>query len=492
MTRFYPWWLGAVVFVLIVRAVSLPAYPLTDTTEARYGEVARLMSTSGNWITPQLVAGEPFWAKPPLSFWQGATSINLFGVSELSLRLPAFVNMLLVMVSVYIFSMRVLGREQAIISIFVLATTVVGFVTAGSVMTDSAMLISTTLVMVSFWLALDSKHPCWGYVFFIALALGFLAKGPIALVMSGVPIVLWIAVERQWPKVVRSLPIVEGTAVFAAIALPWFLIAEMKTPGFLEYFFIGEHLQRYLDSGWNGDRYGTAHDEPRGTIWLFALAAYFPWSLILLGWAALRVISKPNRLFPSVRSLSPLIRYLLLWCLWPMIFFSFAGNILPTYVLSGLPAFALLLAMLCLQMKKRHLLILPGLIMPAIVFLSAPLGLLDILEGESQAALIADIRQHYPDEAIIFVGEPPHSARFYTQGTVEAIPTINSLHSQLSYLDSAVIVAADDTLATQYETVYSFTPFTHNTTYTAYYYDRLSDRIINTLSMNHHIKKTPR
>ena len=59
----------AAVAVLVLRLISLPLYPLTDTTEARYALVARLMADSGDWITPWFAPGVPFWGKPPLLFW---------------------------------------------------------------------------------------------------------------------------------------------------------------------------------------------------------------------------------------------------------------------------------------------------------------------------------------------------------------------------------------------------------------------------------------
>ncbi|GAK84400.1 hypothetical protein JCM19238_1967 [Vibrio ponticus] len=49
--------------VFLIRLISLGAYPLMDTTEARYGEMARLMTETGNWLTPQFDYGVPFWGK---------------------------------------------------------------------------------------------------------------------------------------------------------------------------------------------------------------------------------------------------------------------------------------------------------------------------------------------------------------------------------------------------------------------------------------------
>ena len=50
-----------------------------DKTEARYGEIARLMAETGEWVVLQIDYGVPFWAKPPLSTWASALSIRLFG-----------------------------------------------------------------------------------------------------------------------------------------------------------------------------------------------------------------------------------------------------------------------------------------------------------------------------------------------------------------------------------------------------------------------------
>ena len=48
--------------VVGVRLLTLAAYPLMDPTEARYGEIARKMLETGNWVMPQFDYGVPFWA----------------------------------------------------------------------------------------------------------------------------------------------------------------------------------------------------------------------------------------------------------------------------------------------------------------------------------------------------------------------------------------------------------------------------------------------
>ncbi|MEN3809069.1 phospholipid carrier-dependent glycosyltransferase, partial [Chromobacterium piscinae] len=72
----------ALLALLAIRLLAMWAIPLTDTTEARYAEIARKMLETGNWVTPLHDYGVPFWAKPPLSTWLSAASMGLFGVNE--------------------------------------------------------------------------------------------------------------------------------------------------------------------------------------------------------------------------------------------------------------------------------------------------------------------------------------------------------------------------------------------------------------------------
>ena len=74
--------------VVLIRLFFNGVIPLMDKTEARYAEIARLMAETGEWIVLQIDYGIPFWAKPPLSTWASALSIQLFGAAEFFVRLP--------------------------------------------------------------------------------------------------------------------------------------------------------------------------------------------------------------------------------------------------------------------------------------------------------------------------------------------------------------------------------------------------------------------
>jgi 4-amino-4-deoxy-L-arabinose transferase-like glycosyltransferase len=328
----------------LIRLATLGCYPLTDNTEARYAEVSQEMLASGNWITPQL-HGQKFWSKPPLSFWAAAASMALLGRNEFSVRLPSFVFSMVIAAIVFGLARRKGGDLFACAACLVLLSTASFFVSSGAVMTDAALALGTTISMGSFWLAVqdgEKSHSLHAYLFFVGLAVGLLAKGPVAAVLTFMPIALWATWKRRWRQTWERLPWISGLMLTAVLALPWYLAAEHRTPGYLRYFIIGEHWDRYIHSGWAGDLYGSAHIQPRGMIWPFWIAAAFPWSIPACGF--LFGIKRFRRSLKAMLHADDWTAYFLAWALWPMVFFTLAGNILWTYVLPGLPAFALLIA----------------------------------------------------------------------------------------------------------------------------------------------------
>lgn len=423
-------WLWTVLIAVgLARLLSLGAYPLADTTEARYGEIARLMIVTGDWLTPQISEGVPFWGKPPMSTWLAATSLSLFGINEFAARLPSFLLSLAIVALVWTLAAHRRNRETALAAAVGLSTTPLFFISSGAVMTDPALLLGTSLCMAAFWLTMtlpERRGRIWGYAFFVGLAIGLLAKGPVALILTGLPVGLWTLSLRRWHDL-RRLPWVGGLLLTAVLSAPWYWLAEMKTPGFLEYFLIGEHWQRFIEPGWQGDLYGSGHLRPRGTIWLYWLEGALPWSLIL---PALLL----NRRFRARLTAQPPWRddwqlYLLLWTLTPLLFFSAARNILPTYALTGLPAFALLSAEWLRsdpQPDSSFSRLLrwgaAGMLLLILVALVMVTGLGIGPAERSQQKLVEAYRRDQQagdqtDGQLIYLGHRPYSAEFYSGGT---------------------------------------------------------------------------
>ncbi len=331
------------IIILLVRLLTMGLFPIMDTTEARYAEISRLMLASGDWLVPQFQEGVPFWGKPPLFAWLTAGSFSLLGISEFSARLMHFTLGMATLWMLIKAGQYELSTNRRLMAAVILVSTPLFFVSIGTVMTESGLIFSTTASMTGFWLYITRHDRKWGLVLFAGLGLGMLAKGPIAVVMTLLPIALWVLSGRHWQKL-SGLPWISGIALALLISMPWYIAAEQQSPGFIEYFLIGEHFLRFVQPGWQGDLYGNAHQRPLGMIWLLWFQATAAWGVLLAFVAGRYTLAQIHKGSWSWPRISAWQAYLLWWMLVPVLFFTFSVNILWTYVLSGIPAFALLLS----------------------------------------------------------------------------------------------------------------------------------------------------
>lgn len=272
----------AVIAIVVVRFVLTGLIPLMDKTESRYAEIARLMYETREWVVLQIDYGHPFWAKPPLSTWLSAISFDLLGVNEIVARLPSFLLSIGLLVILGNFVKN--SKTSFYLPAFILLTTPEFLLHTGVVSTDTALSFSVALIMISFWKAITNERSSfWNYLFFIALGLGLLSKGPMVLVLTGPPIFIWLLIHKiKIKKLYTSLPWIIGILITAIITVPWFVLTEMRSPGFIDYFIVGEHFKRFLVPGWEGDLYGSGHSQPRGMIWAFLMLFAFPWIQIVI------------------------------------------------------------------------------------------------------------------------------------------------------------------------------------------------------------------
>lgn len=408
-----PYTLIILLAAIALRFLTLGSYPLLDPTEARYAEIGRKMLETGNWVTPFIEYNVPFWAKPPLSFWSTAVSYYLFGINEFTARLPSFLFMMATAGVTFLLVLKEKGKDFAWLTLYILVGMPLFFYMAGGVMTDPSLVFATSCTMLCFWQAMKTGNRWWGYGFFLSLALCLLAKGPIGLILTGAPIGLWVLWFNKWRKIWQCLPWISGTCLTLAIALPWYFMAEMRTPGFLHYFIVGEHFERFVVKGWKGDLYGSGRARPIGMVWLFGLLATFPW-FIALGYRFFK--QQENK--QSWKN--EWLVFLCLWALFPFIFFTFARNILMSYVVTSLPPIAILAAYGAAKINQRYVAIAtaitPLIFIGYLTFLHLSLD----KELPSQAAMLDSYRQaqNGQEGQLIYLFDRPYSAVFYSNGKI--------------------------------------------------------------------------
>jgi 4-amino-4-deoxy-L-arabinose transferase-like glycosyltransferase len=400
---------GAFWVLVFIRAFFNAILPLMDKTEARYGEIARLMSSTGNWITPQIDYGVPFWAKPPLSTWFSALSISLFGSAEFFVRLPY----LLIFVGIAYFIKRYRNSNQQSIYFpgIVLLSIPEFYLHAGVVSTDSFLTLSIALVMFGFWEAVqDQSNRFWGYLFFMGLGIGLLAKGPIVGVLTLPPIFIWAVITQNVKKTILKLPWLGGILLMLTLSVPWYFIAEITTPGFIDYFIVGEHYERYFNPEWKGDKYGFPKQQPLGMAWIFLFVFILPWSI-----ACFRLLIKKRKGLLA----NHWILFLLFWALWTPLFFTTSKSLIHPYILPSCIPIALIITHYwsSLKTKKRYSRIALG--VPVILFVVSLSGWAKpIYAATTDKYILENLDQ---TKAIYSLERKSYSSQFYSKGKIKVV-----------------------------------------------------------------------
>ena len=294
--------LGAIIYL---PGLGRPA--LWEPDEGRYAEIAREMVVSGDYVTPR-DDFELYFEKPPLVYWANAASIEIFGANEFAVRLPAALFSIGQIVVTAALADEMLGATAGFFAALVLALSPLFFGFARFATLDPALAFFLAAALGAFYIAAreDSfSRPSarrWMLISAAMLAMGTLAKGPIALLLGGAIAVTWLAVEHRLRQVAQ-MPLVWCGVIYAAIVLPWFILMEARNPGFLRFFFIHEHFERYVSSSEHG--WGP---------WFFipiVIGGMWPWIFFVpLGWSAMRAADSGESSFRPSTSCRAIPRHL--------------------------------------------------------------------------------------------------------------------------------------------------------------------------------------
>jgi 4-amino-4-deoxy-L-arabinose transferase-like glycosyltransferase len=255
---------------------GLGAYPLRDNNEGLYSEIAREMLASGQFIIPHL-NGVPYIEKPPLLYWLISLSMALFGPSATSARLVSAAAMGTLAFSLYLFARRH-GHVRAGCYASVLLSSALPVVLVGrSVLFDPLLTALLGLCLLNFLhFCLDGAARALR-VAMLWLALAVLAKGLVALVLVGgigALFLLLARARRPW----RAMVDPPALAMLIGVAGSWHIAALFRQDGFAWFYFINEHVLRFL-----GTR--TPHDFQTGPLWYYLprlLQMLMPWTPFLL------------------------------------------------------------------------------------------------------------------------------------------------------------------------------------------------------------------
>ena len=339
--------LGFIIWTLVASYL-----PLVDPSEGRYATIAQKMSETGDYVTPMILKhGEwiPFLGKPPLYFWVLSGSIKLFGVNEFAVRMPGIMASTALLLLMFWILKRYKDEDSAYLSVLITGTSGLFFIVSTTILADVVMTLFAVGALFLYYGFLNESNRKVRYILSLAvfafLGLAFLCKGPVALVIFGLPVFLWTLLNNQW-KTLKYHAWIAGLTIFLLITTPWFYFASKIHPDFLEYFFVNENFKRFVSSDY-GDRYGTGHQYPHGMSALFFGAGSQPWLLLLVVLVIYKVLKTPKEARKTI--LSDLIFYrsnekrfidffflgfasvVLFWCLAKQLHFYYLFTVIPPF-----------------------------------------------------------------------------------------------------------------------------------------------------------------
>ena len=334
----------------------LAAFGLIGADEPRYAQVAREMLARHDWITPTL-AGTPWLEKPPLYYWQAMLAFRVFGVSDWAARLPSVLDATVLVFVAYWF-LRRFRPGSALEGALMLITSaaLVGYARAASM--DMALAATFGGAMLAWFGWFESGDRRLLIVFYLALALGMLAKGPVAPFLAAVLILIFAAMQKSFRIVLKSLSI-PGLAVFLIVGIPWYVLVQLRNPQFFRVFLLEHNLARFGTNMFH-------HPEPFWYYLPVTLLGWIPW--VLFAVVAIVLTSRKA----GDRNADSLNTFLLIWILIIVVFFSISKSKLPGYILPSIAPGILLLANYLQEKKSTRihvaLSVLHGVLVAAMVF----------------------------------------------------------------------------------------------------------------------------
>lgn len=305
---------------------------LADDADATHAVAARAILLRNDGVT-LYVNGIRYLEKAPLMYWLVAFSFQSLGFNVFAVRLPIIIAVLVLAAVTYSFGRWAYSQKAGLYAATILVSCI-GMFLFTRIMIPEAIL--TLWFTVAHWCFLRAffgtgKEKRFYYGFYVAMALAVLTKGLIGIVLIASPAFFFLLLTKNF-SVWKELRLFSGTVLFLAIAAPWHLLAGFQNENFFWFYFINEHVLRFLSQRAEKDY----NKMPFLQYWLLHLVWLFPWSF------AFPLLLKQRLELWSNSRQGQLNLYLFLWAGIVLVFFNFSSN-QEYYTFPAYPALALLL-----------------------------------------------------------------------------------------------------------------------------------------------------
>jgi 4-amino-4-deoxy-L-arabinose transferase-like glycosyltransferase len=313
----------------------LGANSIWDANEAFYVDTPRHMVETGNYVTPYFNGAERL-NKPVLSYWIVAGLYNLFGVSVAVERVGIAMGAVGIIGATFLVG-RALGTSlTGLLAALIVATAPRMVMFSRRIFIDIYITLFMALTLACFVMAerYPARRQAWLIGMYVAIGLGVLTKGPVALFFPVLSAAVWMTMTGRWRDVSRMW-IMPGGLIILAIVAPWYVALYVEHGwGPILQFFVGENFGRYA---------GEMSSEGRGVLFYLPVlfGDLFPWAPLLL----VPIVSAWRPAVAGESATDASIRRLLwIWIVTIAGVFSLSQSKQDLYIFPVIPAVAALVA----------------------------------------------------------------------------------------------------------------------------------------------------
>jgi 4-amino-4-deoxy-L-arabinose transferase-like glycosyltransferase len=210
-----PFWVFILIAIVYFTAIRVDTM---DIDASQYAEISREMMKSGDYLHI-FDRGMEYLDKPPFLFWVSATSMKVFGVNNFGYKLPSLLFALLAIYATYRLAKLLYGEVTGRMAALVLATCQGMFLMTNDVRCDTILMscVVTAIWLIREWVV--ARKPVYFFAGCVAIGLGMMTKGPIALM---VPVFCFMSdwiLKRQWRNIFQPIYLL-GIVVIAILLVP--------------------------------------------------------------------------------------------------------------------------------------------------------------------------------------------------------------------------------------------------------------------------------
>jgi 4-amino-4-deoxy-L-arabinose transferase-like glycosyltransferase len=295
----------------------------------------------GGTVTP-ILNGKPWLEKPALYYWRAMGYYKELGVYDWTARLASATGALALIILAFLHLKRFRpgGHLDAAL---IMVSAVAMFAFSRGASTDMQLAAPFCIGMLGWYAWYETGKKFWLFDLYFFGAAATLAKGPVAPFLALAIICLFLGLRREWSALRRTIWI-PGVLLYLAMVLPWYIAVQRRNPTFFNEFFWQHNLERYTTNIYH-------HHQPFYYYLVVLILGLMPWTAlsfralvdgIATSIAEWKVRSKPQRYVGHIRAGDAFPEFLVLWTIFPILFFSFSGSKLPGYILPSIPPLAIL------------------------------------------------------------------------------------------------------------------------------------------------------